>query len=477
MSSPAGATTQNGAFSQQLPDQNKQALNFESLTNTLYPTATSLPSVNPATSAYNYSLNQGYIPSGDYYLNNYLTGGGEVTPAMTEALGGAGGAAGYGVSSLFPQQAAGASNLYGAVNANQGYGSQIFSDIYSPLYAQQVKATQNNPYLSDALSGSRQAANYGYRYGAGGANAADSLYSAAGNILNTGFDPQSRIYNQGLQQTTDAANAANAMSGLSNTPYGASVAANALSNYNTNWQNNLLNRQTQATSAAGNAAAGGLALGTGAANLQNAAAAMPYNTQQGYINNILSALRSQSTAGVQAGAGTTELLGALGSGYTSAGNLGQAAATGLATNTALPYTTGSLIGSNALTSLSDQQKLLGGEANIGLGAYAPEQSLANQYGSYLNLGQLASTNTAQIGNLGYNQLASGVGGTISGISGLNSLLGGGSGIGSLIGSTGGIATSGALDSSLYPIGSAFDVSGGGSSGVLGALTTAGSLGG
>lgn len=463
MSSPAGATTHNGAFVQQLPDQNQQALNFESLTNALFPAATSLPAVNPATSAYNYDLNQSYVPQGDYFLNNYLTGGGQVTPAMNQALAGAGTDASYTLGTLFPQQTGASRSLYNAVGANLPYSDTIFKDIYSPVYGTTVNNTQTNPYLSSAITGSKTAAGYGSDAAAAAAGAAPGFYTAANQTLNTGFDPQSKLYNQGTQQTTDYANATNAMSGIGNTPYGSSVTTNALTNYDLGYQNNLLKRQTDAASSASNTALTGYGLGSGASSLENTSAAYPYKTYQGYLNDVLNALKAQSTAGVQAGAGTSELLGSLGTGYTSAGSLGSGAATGLATAMDLPYSTGSLIGSNAQQALSNQQNLLGGQSDIGTAAYGVQGDLANELAAYLRLGQGASTASANIGNQGFSQLSSGIGGAISGVSGLNSLLGSGSGglfsstgaLGSLFGSGSGAAATGIGDAAATGAGGGF----------------------
>lgn len=475
MSSPAGATTHNGAFVQQLPDQNQQALNFESLTNSLLPLASSLPSVNPATSAYNYDLNQSYVPTGDYYLNNYLTGvGGVPTTAMTGALSGANAASSYGLNTLFPQQTASTKSLYNATNANLPYADTIFKDIYSPVYGTTVDNTQTNPYLSSAITGSKTAAGYGSDAAAAAAGAAPSFYTAANQTLNTGFDPQSKLYNRGVQQTADYANATNAMSGIGNTPYGSSVASTALTNYDIDWQDKQLKRQTDAATSASNTALTGYGLGAGASSLENTSAAYPYKTYQGYLSDVLNALKAQSTAGVQAAAGTNELLGSLGTGYTSASTLGNTAATDLSTNTSLPYTTGALIGSNAQKSLSNQQNLLSGQADIGLASLTPQQNLVNELASYLGLGQTASVGSANIGNQGFNQLSSGIGGTISGLSGLNSLLGTGSGglfsstgaLGSLFGSGSGAAATGIGDAAAT----------GTSGGFLSGLTSLGSLG-
>lgn len=76
------------------------------------------------------------------------------------------------------------------------------------------------------------------------------LTQAAQTILNAGYDPQNALFNRTQQQVLDQSNALNAMSGVANSPYGAGVTGQNLSNFDINWQNNLLNRMSTAAGAA-----------------------------------------------------------------------------------------------------------------------------------------------------------------------------------------------------------------------------------
>jgi len=122
---------------------------------------------------------------------------------------------------------------------------------------------------------------------------ASSLVPYAQNIMQQGMDPQQAVYNRALQQTTDTTGANLANSGVGNTPYGQSVLGNTVGQFNTDWQQNLLNRQTQAAGAAGslvNSAgqAGATADALGASGTNNAiqSAMLPYsvNSQVGGQN-------------------------------------------------------------------------------------------------------------------------------------------------------------------------------------------------
>lgn len=224
---------------------------------------------------------------------------------------------------------------------------------------------------------------------AGGAN---QLAGTIPQLLNTGFDPQSALYNQLSGQSRDAANVANAGAGIGGTPYGASVAANAQNNFNLNWQAQQLARQQQATQAAGSA------------------------------------------------------LGSAGSGFTNAGNIGTGLAQGSSSFNQLPYQTSLGIGNNQISGLGNLQSMLQGQANLGGQSFVLPQQVLNDLQSYLQLGQSAQAQGLTGGQMGVNQLASGIGGGIGAAntflnpnSGIfpNAVSGIGSGIGNLFGGGGG----------------------------------------
>lgn len=127
-----------------------------------------------------------------------------------------------------------------------------------------------------AMSG----ANQGAMIGSAGAN---TLNTSANQILNTAFDPQAALFNQTQGQVLDQSNVANAMSGVGNTPYGASVTSNALGNFDINWQNQQLARQAQGLGAAA-------PLYGQAANLAASSGGLPFSTGATMVSDILSGL-------------------------------------------------------------------------------------------------------------------------------------------------------------------------------------------
>lgn len=165
------------------------------------------------------------------------------------------------------------------------------------------------------------------------------LSDASNQILKTGFDPQNALYNRTQQQLTDQLRAANAASGLSSSPYGAGLEGQGLSNFNIDWQNNLLNRM--------NTAAGGAATLQGAIGSDVASAGGLYNTISGLpgaasgIYNIGQGLMGE---GMQAGTLASDMA-------TSALGLGQGATALESSATQLPYQMGHTIATNRLGGL------------------------------------------------------------------------------------------------------------------------------
>lgn len=79
------------------------------------------------------------------------------------------------------------------------------------------------------------------------------------SIMQTAMDPQNALYSRTQQQLTDQTRAGLEARGLDTSGVGAGIENNALSNFNIDWQNNLLSRQVQgaqAYSSLGNTATG-----------------------------------------------------------------------------------------------------------------------------------------------------------------------------------------------------------------------------
>jgi hypothetical protein len=289
------------------------------------------------------------------------------------------------------------------------------------------------------------------------------LQAGANQLMQTGFDPQSALYNRSAQQTTDQTRAALASAGLSGSPYAAGVEGQTLGDFNINWQNQQEGRQAAGLqgAAAADAAAGGLGqtggnllgqgaglstamgnlllgggqmgqdaagignsalgLGQGGAALAGQAGQMPASAFYQQLSSILPFLQAQNQGGYLGATGVGNALGSAGGALNNASNLsGAGLQTGLST-AAAPY--------NQL------------EQEIG----NAQQSL-NPLQNYLTGGQNASALSGQLGQQGVNQLfqgLSGVGQLAGGLGGLSGL----GGAGGLLGSQGPLfATAGAPSS-------------------------------
>lgn len=172
-------------------------------------------------------------------------------------------------------------NNFSGTPAGQVYpfAQSLFQSLQNPV----APGTVGGTAAAQALQGSSTA-------GLMGSGDAAALNAAGNNILQTGIDPMQGLFARQQQQVADQANVANAMAGVAGTPYGASGVANALGNFDANWQNNLLNRQI----AAGGAAA---PLLTGATNLAATSTSLPYNTASQIGQGAQSALGTLTNLG------------------------------------------------------------------------------------------------------------------------------------------------------------------------------------
>lgn len=255
-----------------------------------------------------------------------------------------------------------------------------------------IAAAANNPYYTQALGGAQLGSGIGTGTAAGLAGNVPGLTSAAGQALTNAFDPQQALYNQTLNNTLQQQAAANAMSGVGGSPYGAGLMGQDLNNFNIGWNaQQIANEATGANTAAtlNNSALG---TGQGASTLAAASGALPSSAYTNNINNIIAAAQAGNTAlGTGAsttGASLTDLLNAAGAAYN-------------ASNTQ---------GSNVLSALSNL-------TNLGNNQYNYAQSLLPALQSYETGGQQASQISGNLGQMGQQEL-------------MNSM----TGIGSLVGS-------------------------------------------
>lgn len=104
---------------------------------------------------------------------------------------------------------------------------------------------------------------------------ASNLMSAGQDMLNTKYDQNGSIYNQQLQNERNQTNVNEAARGVTMSPYGAGVANQADIGFNSNWQNQLQQRQMNNISGAAQA----MNPATGLFNQSYGSSTQGYNTQ------------------------------------------------------------------------------------------------------------------------------------------------------------------------------------------------------
>lgn len=206
------------------------------------------------------------------------------------------------------------------VQTFQPSGTQAFDKLIQSMITQQSGSNPYSQYMPQATatfnmqSGNANAPGYQTA-----ANNAGSAFNTVGNqavgasvdinkaalaglpaasqVLNMGFDPNNALYQRTLQQLNDLVNVNEASRGVTNSPYGASVANTADANFNIDWQNNQLDRALKALSgytsgvqgAASGAAQAGQ-VGTAGAGAINNAGAVPFNATNTISENQSAAL-------------------------------------------------------------------------------------------------------------------------------------------------------------------------------------------
>lgn len=413
--------------------------------------------------AWAYPQAQSLYPGGFNAVSQFLTGGLGGTPSMADGLIGnaIGGAtnAGEFYNQMLPSFAGEIPGLSQGAASGLGYLPQLMGNAFNPMYGQMVNATADNPLYPQAMAGAAQ----GAAYGQGGAG---QMYNAGTGIMQSAFDPQSALYGRQRQQLTDQSAAANAMSGLGSSPYGASTTSNALGNLGINWENQQLGRQTAGAQAADPQFTGASALSAGSA-------ALPSQTYMKQISDVLGALGAQNKAGALGASAFPSLLSGVEQGLGSAQSLSSGIGQSLGQFGALPYQTGAGIAGNALTGLGNLQNQLSGATNIGNNQFLLPQQVMSDMMQYMGLGQKASEISGSLGQMGFNQASQGLGGALSGANtlfGNNGLFNSG-GLGSAGASTGTFPGAGLFEGMAIDEGATFG--GGGLSSMLPAAMSAG----
>ncbi len=210
------------------------------------------PGATPGTTVYN----PGVItnPATGLPINSPVTmgTGAGATPGMP-SIGGAPGAV-----------AAGANALAGGAGAGGGAGS-ILGALPNIIGAGSGLNTMFN--RSDAVDPAMVGA----------------LWKAGQNTYNTSLDPQGDLYRRTQQQLAEQVRASQSVRGTAMSPFAAGIENKAMSDFNIDWQNQQLQRQTQGAGAF--AGAGNVAANAGIAN--NAQAFLQNQTG---LNNLTTAL-------------------------------------------------------------------------------------------------------------------------------------------------------------------------------------------
>lgn len=240
----------------------------------------------------------------------------------------------------------------------------------------------------------------------------NNLYSGGNQVLQTALDPQKDLYNRTSQQLTDQTRAAQYARGIQSSPLGASVESNALGNFNIDWQNQQLARQSQGLQSAQGAYGSAQGLGNSYTNTQaglqagqNQQYAGLTNAAQSQYTNYLGAINQSNAQNTQNISGAQQ----------NAFGLGQQVAGAVQQGAQIPYQTNQNIYGNQNQALQNYQ---GNNQQYFQGL---NQLQSNDL-SYLNFGQGAQnqafnqnqTNQQNIGKaLGATNF-SGIGNTISG---------------------------------------------------------------
>jgi hypothetical protein len=183
------------------------------------------------------------------------------------------------------------SQTYGTTSP---YGQAAFQSQANNPYAQQYQNSANMAGQAGMASGWSQ-------LGAGNSMMAEAPNSyAAGNAAyQTAFDPQSSLFNSNQQQLNEQTNAYNAANGISASPYGATVSANADQNFLNNWQNQQVQREATGIQSMNSAYAQGGQQYQGGAQLQNQGTQslsqggqMGYNANNSIAGNQFSAINN-----------------------------------------------------------------------------------------------------------------------------------------------------------------------------------------
>lgn len=151
-------------------------------------------------------------------------------------------------------------------------------------------AKPTSAVAAPALAGANTAAGYGNQAASDASGLAHSFVPNAQRIMDLGFDPQDALKQRTEHDLLEKTRVGQAARGVSMSPYGAGLEADALKNFDIDWENNALDRATAAATSAEGLGTTALDLGKGATNLEATASRLPYDTRQGFLGDQATAL-------------------------------------------------------------------------------------------------------------------------------------------------------------------------------------------
>jgi hypothetical protein len=156
----------------------------------------------------------------------------------------------------------------------------------TPYWQQYLSQLTTNPYNTGAQTSANNAGTVYTNTGNQAVGNSNNLSAAGNQVLQTSMDPQSSLYKSQYQTMMDQTNANEAARGITNSGYGADLANEAGINFNSNWLNQQLGRETQGITSATGAFSGAGNLGTNGANSIAQGGAVPLSTYNAGVSNL-----------------------------------------------------------------------------------------------------------------------------------------------------------------------------------------------
>lgn len=233
-----------------------------------------------------------------------------------------------------------------------------------------------------------------------------NLYGGGNAVMNTAFDPQHALYDRTRDQLVDQTRSAEYARGIQMSPAGANVEANALGNFNIDWQNQQLARQSQGLQAAQGAYGAGQGMNN---SFTNNLSGLETSKNQNYSNLASGAANMAGNWNQSMGNTANSFANATARDYMAQADLGGQAVQQQWNGGAMPYNANQTMYGNRNQALQNYW------GNVSPYLSGMNQLQSNDLG-YMNQGQ-AAQNQAWNQNMGnqqwQNQLAQQYGGPMT----------------------------------------------------------------